>query len=322
MASLLALAYSHSAEQPSSLVLPLLQCSRDELPLRRDVIWMLNELDIEAGELLFLEDVTLASLPSLTISLVDHNSPSSSLLPFLSSITECIDHHQDNHQLQCDDVIIEAVASCSSLVARQIYKVDSDQVTKEVASLLLGAILVDTTNLSNSKTTDTDKAMVELLEPLSLLEMDDLVNRLEDAHWDISELTTKQLLSSDCKDIEAGGCKVVFCIVRCLYSTLADRDADLEATIQQFCVEENADLVFLVLMDRGPPFRRQIGLFERSDVPPSKQDLAEGIAVRFEAEEEINVERMIDMMCGGIIFEQHNTNPSRKQLIPMVKNFM
>ena len=323
VASTLALSHYHNSH---TLTLPLLQCPRADLPTRRDTLWVLDKLGITSDQLLVLDDVALSSLPSPSISLVDHNSPSPSLLPHVHLVTECIDHHHDDKLLPQDtSVTIEPVGSCSTLVAEKIkMAADSDHeeagyaVTKEIATILLAAILLDTTNLTSDKTTDKDREMAAYLEPLSMIP--ELYEPLEQARWSIDGLTLPQLLRNDCKRAEGDGCVVVFCTIRCLLNELVERyQPSWSDELQAFCAEQGAHVLVLGLMDRAP-FRRQLYVMERFDLPPSLREVAEVIATRLESE--ADMQRELATEFSGILLNQSNTAMSRKQILPLVMSYM
>ena len=191
-------------------------------------------------------------------------------------------------------------------------------ITKEIATILLAAILLDTTNLTSDKATEKDRAMAGYLEPLSLIP--DLYEPLEEARWSVKGLTLPQLLRADCKRADSDGCVVVFCTIRCLMFELVERFQPSWADdLQAFCTDQGAHVVVLGLMDRAP-FRRQVYVMERSDLPPAMRDVAEVIATRLETE--ANMEREVGAEISGILLNQRDTAMSRKQILPLVMSYM
>lgn len=171
MASALALAHYYAATNPSSLALPLLNCHREDLSLRQDIIWLLQHLDIDPTHLLFLPEVDIPLLPNPTVTLVDHNVPDEMLRPY---VNEIIDHHDDAQTIDCSRVI-EAVGSCSTLVGERLINSEEYSIPKEIATLLLAAILIDTCNLKvEERFTDKDRDIAAKLEPLVAMTPDQL----------------------------------------------------------------------------------------------------------------------------------------------------
>lgn len=332
VASTLALADYRMHLHTSSLSLPVLHCSRPDLATRKDTLWLLKQLDIDSSDLLVLDDITLSSLPSLSISLVDHNSPSPSLQPHIHCVTECIDHHHDDGLLsQCDNVMIEPVASCSTLVTQKLKEAEDYDIPNDVATILLAAILVDTVNLTIDKTTDKDRAMAAYLQGLSIITAENMYDQLENARWNLDGLSLQEVLSADTKTQTSraggeregeGGCVAMFCTIRCLYEALVTKYESLDSGLQEFCSTHGAHVLVLVMMDRGPPFRRQTALFESADLPHTQRDMAEYIATRLEGDEELGMERVTGTEFGGILFNQKNTLVSRKQLIPLIMDYL
>ena len=100
------------------------------------------------------------------LTLVDHNHLAQHQSSLAESVRMIIDHHKDDHlfdHLQKEDRIIEAVGSASTLIARRAMHLDS--LDKDLARLLLPAILVDTLNMNPAlgRGTMSDGASIGLI---------------------------------------------------------------------------------------------------------------------------------------------------------------
>ena len=116
-----------------------------------------------------------AGFTDLKVTLVDHNVPDEKLR---SHVKEILDHHEDAEAIQCTRVI-ESVGSCCTLVAERLTDDQDYEMTREVAWLLLAAILADTGNLLvEERTTDKDKSMASRLKHLVDISMDELYNKV------------------------------------------------------------------------------------------------------------------------------------------------
>jgi exopolyphosphatase len=193
-----------------SLSLPLISINREDMPLRRDVILLLQMAGIiNYNELIYLNDSTFNSvvnnvdeniddkdLMKKTITLVDHNKIRSELWYLERHVHEILDHHQDEN-CHIDSVIRREVAfenqkalvgSTCTLVTERLMMCQSQygklainkQIEAGLGLSLLGVILLDTMNMSPdaAKGTERDEKAIDYL--------------MENTDWDN--------LSSDTKD--------------------------------------------------------------------------------------------------------------------------
>jgi exopolyphosphatase len=176
IASSIAYAYIQSTRNKGPIV-PLMQMSKGDFILRSENIYALKMAGLDTStpesgipELLTVDEVVpdqTSTFPSDRFALVDHNR----LKPmFLQNQEEkvkvvgVIDHHEDEELYQdtADPRVIQKTGSCSSLVA-MVLKPDSDT-PPEMATLLLSALLIDTTGLKEGgKAIDVDREAAALL---------------------------------------------------------------------------------------------------------------------------------------------------------------
>lgn len=152
----------------------MLNCQREDITLRPDIVWLLNHLQIDYNRLVhYPEEFDPSDCPDLQVILVDHNVPDDRLS---SLVIEIVDHREDAEVVDCPRVI-EMVGSCSTLVAERITADKDYVITGEIATLLLSAILADTNNLT-IRSTDKDQAMVSRLKDCIDVSTDDLYNKV------------------------------------------------------------------------------------------------------------------------------------------------
>ena len=161
-----------------STVIPLLNCHREDLPLRQDIVWLMEYLSIDYNNLKYYpEEFDPNRFQDLQVSLVDHNLPDEKLH---SHVVEIIDHHDDADAVKCPRTI-EKVGSCATLIAERVLQDDSYEVTEEIAILLLAPILADTANLVDDcqRTTDKDRSMVsQLMKFIDRISRTELYNQV------------------------------------------------------------------------------------------------------------------------------------------------
>ena len=336
IASALVHAHYIATTQVGVASIPLLQCPRKDLSLRTDAAWLLETLGIDPSQLVWAEDLTLERLSSveqLSVTLVDHSYPTGVLGGFRSAVMEVIDHHRKEEGEeevgggQCERRV-EYVGSCSTLVAEKLLDDTSYVLEGVAATLLLAAILIDTLNLDESegRVTEKDRAIAQKLIPLTTVPRDELYQQLFKARFDISSLTTPQLLRKDFKLTSAGSYTLGFSSLTTLLSDFLSSQQHLTHDLNQFCEAQKIHLLLLLGIDvsKEGRRRRQIALYQpQSELASSlSPDFVDSVASVLEAEATLQCERVTDVAFDGALLEQHNTIMSRKHIMPVVTTFL
>lgn len=220
MTAALAWAYhlEHSTENTTkpAKAIALLQTPADALDLRPENKLALANSKMSSGhsDLLTLdelpEDPETLSRKIKGIVLVDHPSPVRRWDD--AKILSIFDHHQDRGTgPDAEPRVIEKVASCTSLVARQMLDELEDlpreyHMPHELLELMLSAIAIDSSGLKRKKSTETDITVAQRVfarsnwhsEKLKHV-MEDLDDQLSDAKDDIDHLNLRDLLRRDWK---------------------------------------------------------------------------------------------------------------------------
>ncbi|CAI4039574.1 hypothetical protein SMKI_08G2430 [Saccharomyces mikatae IFO 1815] len=160
---------SNSEEkEKNGLNIPIIDIPREDLNLRRDVIYVLEKLKITEEELFFIED--LKSLKEhvpygtkVNSYLVDNNDTPKNLKNYIDNVIGIIDHHFDvKKHIDAEPRIVKVSGSCSSLVFNYWYeKLQGDrEVVMNIAPLLMGAFLIDTSNMER-KVESSDKLAIK-----------------------------------------------------------------------------------------------------------------------------------------------------------------
>lgn len=156
--SAISYAYFYHQKNPNEQpFLPLVNITRDELRLRRDIVLLLQSHSISKDQLFFLDDVhELSSSPKshLEIVLVDHCGLQGELLNDLYDakrlkVAAIIDHHADEGVFtDASPRIIHSNGSCSALVFNYWKKELGGIKDAEIALILLAPLLIDTSNMT------------------------------------------------------------------------------------------------------------------------------------------------------------------------------
>ena len=308
----------------------MFNASRSDLPLRTEATKLFEECNVNSANVVCSSDLSLEELQTdgkLKLSLVDHNMPTEDQRDMVQCVVEIVDHHQDDSSGVYDESVektISAVGSCSTLVASDFlsHKRAALEENPDLVKLLLGAILLDTDNLSEITgiATEKDSEVVAVLSSMTESSCDDLFNELSAAKFDTSGLSAYDLLRRDYKDAPstenestAGGSTVPES-----GTSFLDRE-DAADALQQFSGERGVDVllvnyVFYSDVDRQER-ERQIVVYCPNDklrVKVCKYLLAdETLGLK-----EVGQEEQAD---GHVrIFDQDNTSISRKKVLILI----
>ena len=316
-----AISHAHWLAQRHSVAVPVLQCRREDFALRTDAVWLFDQLQLDHGHLLFSDDIIeiLRSVGKVSLTLVDHAHPTGPLrqLPNME-VVRIIDHHPGVSPWQQGEVVMEAVGSCATLVAQQLLAGEGHvAISSDVATLLLGAILLDTVGLKEEagRVTDKDKAMAEKLASLSVLPSDALYSKLSAARLSTAGLTMDQLLRKDLKIAEAGTYRMGFSSVTCQLAELLGREGSVQALHTLCQTSMLSALLVLGLSVMTDSVSRQIAVFQ-----PQDSDLADGVAGVLENDSELQCQRI--PADSVILLQQGNSRLSRKYILPAVVTFV
>lgn len=320
-----AISYAHFlAQQHSvSVSLPVLQCRRNDFALRTDAVWLFDYLDLNPSHLLFSDEITdcLITVNKVAMTLVDHAHHTGPLSQLLNTtVISIIDHHTElSPRPEGNDVVIEPVGSCATLITERLLGMDEYVMPPTIATMLLGAILLDTVGLieDSGRVTERDKAMAKKLAPMSLISSDHLYSSLSAARISNVGLTIDQQLHKDLKCVEACGYHIGFSSVA--YQIIDDellKKEGIEEATHTFCQTYKLSvLVVLSVCIATDTISKKIAIIQ-----PQKSDIADGLANMIENDPELQCERMAGNWC--IMFHQGNTKLSRKYILPAVVNFM
>lgn len=159
--SALSYAYFQYHHDPNVTLIPLINIPKNDFQLRRDIVLLLLSHSISDDNLFFVEDfaklTTKEPAATTEVILVDHCNIQGDLLTDALAqhrikVTSIIDHHADeNVFLDAHPRVIQLNGSCSSLVFNYWYdQFNNKSIFKnnEVVQLLLGPLLIDTSNMT------------------------------------------------------------------------------------------------------------------------------------------------------------------------------
>lgn len=314
--------YLLSLEDPEFYI-PLMNLYREEIVLRKDILYLLQLLHISIEDLLFLDDnVPLNRLfeeKRLRLNLVDHNVLRPRQAHLSDAIERVVDHHFDEKKqyplTTNENRLIAVVGSNATLIAEKIFSSQRIGVSPEFAAFLLAPILIDTSNLTSvEKTTPRDIEAAKKLHDLASTLPEDFFQKLLNAKNDISGLTSTMLLSKDFKEYLNGDILYgISSIPSAVQWNLEDLDLVGE-NIQKYACERNLSYLFLLMSTNDPGYKRKILVYSPSI------DLLREFDLYVRTDEEIKDILIPDSFSEAfqVGFYRTEKHISRKQLQPLL----
>ncbi|OXS58524.1 manganese-dependent inorganic pyrophosphatase [Bacillus sp. V-88] len=187
-----------------------------------------------------------------TVILVDHNERQQSAEDIEEvRVLEVIDHHRIANFETADPLYYRAEpVGCTATILNKIYKEKGVEVTKEMAGLMLSAIISDSLLFKSPTCTDEDVAAANELAEIA--DVDPQVYGLEmlKAGANMSTKSVAELVTLDAKEFSMGNAKVEVAQINVVDTNdVFGRQAEVEAAMETMIKEKGLDLFLLVVTD-------------------------------------------------------------------------
>ena len=284
---------------------PFIPIPREELHLRREAEWLLGECNIPLDSITFSGETNPAEDDQVV--LVDHNVLPPEYEYLAPKVTEIIDHHKDEFPLPVRKTIA-ATGSCASLVGKLLME-RGTSLPPPAAKLLLGAILIDTRCLAQRHpTAPLDREVAGQLAAVAGCETQALYNKLWNLKSDLSVFTLGELLRKDYKEVAVCGVKCGFCAI---YGALESISGHLMEEAEVF--RRGRQLAHLAIMSayyENDTLRKELALLPKCGWNDATLTYLNDKGAQLEPK------TIID---GIQVYNQKNTDWSRKQILPLIK---
>ena len=213
--------------------------------INKETEFVLNYLDIEEPELLDrVED-------GANVILVDHNSPAESVDNLENAnIKKVVDHHKLALETSYPLFLRFEPVGCTETILYKLYRENGVEITKEIATLMLSAIISDTLLLKSPTTTADDINVVEKLSKIAEVDYEEYGLEMLKAGTDLSGFTIEEILSLDAKQIDFKNVKSIINQVNTAdISDVMEMKDDLEAGMNKIIEDEDLDLFMLLITD-------------------------------------------------------------------------
>ncbi|MFD3448739.1 manganese-dependent inorganic pyrophosphatase [Microbacteriaceae bacterium 4G12] len=213
------------------------------------------------GETQFALDTFKAEAPRLVekvasevkqVILVDHNEFQQSADDIRDvRILEVIDHHRIANFETSDPLYYRAEpVGCTATILNKMYKENGVTIRKEIAGLMLSAIISDSLLFKSPTCTEQDVAAARELAAIAGVDAEAYGLEMLKAGADLSDKTVSELISLDAKEFQMGNYKVEVAQVNAVDTNdVLARQEELEANISDIIAKKELDLFLLVVTD-------------------------------------------------------------------------
>jgi len=214
-----------------------------------------------SGETQFALDTFGAQAPRLVetvanevkgVILVDHNERQQSVSDIGDvQVLEVIDHHRIANFETSGPLYYRAEpVGCTATILLKLYKENGKSVPKNVAGLMLSAIISDSLLFKSPTCTAQDVAAAKELAEIAGVDAEKYGLDMLKAGADLSDKTIAQLISLDSKEFTMGGSKVEIAQVNAVdVNDVLSRQAEVEAALSQIIADKGLDLFLFVVTD-------------------------------------------------------------------------
>ncbi|WP_100330039.1 manganese-dependent inorganic pyrophosphatase [Bacillus xiapuensis] len=186
------------------------------------------------------------------VILVDHNERQQSVDDIQDvRILEVIDHHRIANFETSDPLYYRAEpVGCTATILNKMYKENGIAVPKNIAGLMLSAIISDSLLFKSPTCTEEDIAAARELAEIAGVQAEDYGLEMLKAGADLSGKSAEELISLDAKVFPMGSRKVEIAQVNAVDTAeVLARQTEIEAAMNRVIEEKELDLFLFVVTD-------------------------------------------------------------------------
>ena len=246
----------------------------------------------------------LMNMQKKQIILVDHNEKSQAVDGIgEAEILEIIDHHRLGSLETVSPVYFRnQPLGCTSTIIYQMYQEQRVEIPKEIAGLLLSAIISDTLMFRSPTCTPFDKGVAKRLAEIADVDIEDHAKKMFRAGSDFKNKTTEEIFYQDFKIFHTGDCDFGVAQISAMSGEELEQIGEqLRPFLPQVLGEKRLNMVYVMLTDI---------LEESSKIIFAGEDAGKILAHAFKKQEDAD-----GILLDGIISR-------KKQMIPTLMNEM
>ena len=213
--------------------------------LNKETKYALNYFNVESPVL--ITDLSGAD----KVILVDHNSPSQSIDSEYANIIGIIDHHSiSNFTFMKPIQIITKPVGSTCTILYELYRKNNISISKEIAGLIISAIISDTLLFKSPSTTQKDIDAVIFLSEYIKIDYKEYGYNMLMAGTDISDLSEYDIINIDSKAYNINGYLVQIALVNSVNANeVLKRKKKLLEEIDNFIKKKKINLFIFIILD-------------------------------------------------------------------------
>lgn len=167
------------------------------------------------------------------------------------NILSLIDHHKlAGLTTASPTTIMIKPLACTATLIYQMISGEGIELDKQIAGIMLAAIVSDTLKFTSPTTTDTDKLAALALSKIAEQDLDELAEKMFEAKSDLTGMKPEEILLSDSKVFEMNGKKVRVAV----HETTKPDNAksmkdDLTSAMEKIKTDEKLDAMYFFVID-------------------------------------------------------------------------
>lgn len=185
-----------------------------------------------------------------SVMLVDHNEPQQSVSDIDKvTVTHVVDHHRIMNFNTASPLYYRAEpVGCTSTIMWEMFNEKGMEIPKNLAGLMLSAIISDTLLLKSPTTTDKDREAVKALAEIADVDYNEYGLALLKAGTNIADKSEEELIDLDAKSFELNGNNVRIAQVNTvdLPEAMERKEAFIKA-MEAASKDNNYDMFLLVI---------------------------------------------------------------------------
>ncbi|MDW0118006.1 manganese-dependent inorganic pyrophosphatase [Sporosarcina thermotolerans] len=212
-----------------------------------ETAYALSQFGFEAPRL-----IEKAAPDAQQVILVDHNEKQQSVDDLDDvQVIEVVDHHRIANFQTADPLYYRAEpVGCTATILNKLYKEHGVEIPKNIAGLMLSAIISDSLLFKSPTFTEQDRAAAEELAAIADIDAEVYGLEMLKAGADLSGKSLEELVSLDAKEFTMGAAKVEIAQVNAIdVNDVMSRQAELEVLLNSIIEEKGLDLFLFAVTD-------------------------------------------------------------------------
>lgn len=214
--------------------------------VNKETQYALDYFKVEAPEL-----VSSVEEKQLVI-LVDHNEEGQAVDGLAAAdLQEIVDHHRLGGINTANPIFVHIEpVGCTATIVTKMFACQGVEMPKEIAGLLLSAIVSDTVLFKSPTCTQQDKDAAEKLAGIAGVDLKEYGMAMLKAGADLGDLTPAQIAKTDSKPFSFGSYKAIVSQISVMDTAdILAKKAELTEAMKELCQAEGYDMALLMVTD-------------------------------------------------------------------------